>query len=203
MKMTKQVIIDQDIGFFRGFFDEKLCKDIIAFYEENKKTQLTKLRDYQTHGVVDGAISVVEVKNAKVIDDTLKVHGFDTFTNQFLTIFWNEVYTKYVERYIGLGGMAKHTIYDIKIQKTLPEGGFHRWHMEKSGKEYRDRIMAFMLYLNTIESGGETEFLHQRLKFKPNQGDFLLWPVSYTHTHRGDPPFSGDKYILTGWVEFE
>jgi hypothetical protein len=63
--------------------------------------------------------------------------------------------------------------------------------------------MAFMLYLNTIESGGETEFLHQRLKFKPNQGDFLLWPAGYTHTHRGDPPFSGDKYILTGWVEFE
>ena len=41
--MTKQVRIDQDIGFYRGFFNEKLCKDIIAFYEENKKTQLTKL----------------------------------------------------------------------------------------------------------------------------------------------------------------
>ena len=201
--MIKQARIDQDIGFYRGFFDKKLCKDIISFYEENKKTQLTKLRDYKTHGVVDGAISVVEVKNAKVIDDTLKVHDFDTFTNQFLNIFWNEVYPKYVDRYIGLSGMAKHTIYDIKIQKTSPEGGFHRWHMEKSGKEYRDRLMAFMLYLNTIESGGETEFLHQRLKFKPNQGDFLLWPAGYTHTHRGDPPFSGDKYILTGWVEFE
>ena len=203
MKMTKQVIIDQDIGFFKGFFDEKLCKDIIAFYEENKKTKLTIIRDYQTHGVVDNSISMVEVKNTKVIDDTLKVRGYDTFTNNFLNIFWNEVYKRYVEKYIGLSGIAKHTIYDIKIQKTLPEGGFHRWHMEASGKYFRDRIMAFMLYLNTVESGGETEFLHQRVKFKPNQGDFLLWPVGYAHTHRGDPPFSGDKYILTGWVEFE
>lgn len=26
--------------------------------------------------------------------------------------------------------------------------------------------------------------------------------AGFTHTHRGNPPISGTKYIITGWVEF-
>ena len=54
-------------------------------------------------------------------------------------------------------------------------------------------------YLNTVEEGGETEFLYQQVKFKPTRNTALLWPGSWTHQHRGNPPVSGNKYILTGW----
>ena len=29
-----------------------------------------------------------------------------------------------------------------------------------------------------------------------------MWPSSYPHTHRGNPPLNQDKYIMTGWAEF-
>ena len=58
--------------------------------------------------------------------------------------------------------------------------------------------MAWMVYLNDVEEGGETEFLYQKRKVKPKKGTILIWPGGYTHLHRGNPPMS-DKYIATGW----
>ena len=55
-----------------------------------------------------------------------------------------------------------------------------------------------MIYLNDIEEGGETEFLYQQKKIKPRRGMGAIWPGSFTHLHRGNPPMS-TKYTLTGW----
>ena len=55
-----------------------------------------------------------------------------------------------------------------------------------------------MIYLNDVEEGGETEFLYQRKKLKPTKNRAVIWPGSYTHLHRGNPPME-TKYILTGW----
>ena len=61
------------------------------------------------------------------------------------------------------------------------------------------RWVAWMVYLNDVEEGGETEFLYQSLRIKPKKGMAVIWPGTYTHLHRGNPPLKGDKYILTGW----
>jgi len=45
-----------------------------------------------------------------------------------------------------------------------------------------------------------TTFLYQQLKVKPKKGTVVIWPGSYTHLHRGNPPMS-DKYIATGWYQ--
>ena len=58
-----------------------------------------------------------------------------------------------------------------------------------------------MVYLNDVEEGGETEFLYQQLKIKPSKGRVVIWPGSFTHLHRGNPPMS-TKYIATGWFAF-
>ena len=65
----------------------------------------------------------------------------------------------------------------------------------------RRRLLFFILYLNDIEEGGETEFLYFKRRVKPQKGRLLLAPCGFTHYHRGNPPLSGDKYILTSWVE--
>ena len=85
-----------------------------------------------------------------------------------------------------------------KIEKTQ---GYHKWHCDMMNSRARDRIIAFILYLNTVEKGGETEFLNQSLRFEPIKDRLLLFPTTYTHVHRGNPPLSGSKYIMTGWLE--
>ena len=90
----------------------------------------------------------------------------------------------------------------MKLQKTCPGEGYHNWHTEHDRIGSRNRLMAFMVYLNDVEEGGETEFLYQKCRFKPKRNTLLIWPANYTHVHRGNPPLSNDKFILTGWVEY-
>ena len=59
-----------------------------------------------------------------------------------------------------------------------------------------------MLYLNTVDTGGKTEFKYQDLAVKPEAGTMVIWPASYTHVHRANPDLVGNKYIATGWFNF-
>ena len=56
-----------------------------------------------------------------------------------------------------------------------------------------------MTYLNNVSDEGETEFLYQQVKHKPEIGKTLIWPSDFTHYHRGIPSQSQEKYIITGW----
>lgn len=86
-----------------------------------------------------------------------------------------------------------------KWQKTPVNGGYSQWHIEQGNGPCANRSLAWMIYLNDIDNGGETEFLYQQMRVKPKAGTLLIWPAGVTHPHRGNPPYSGDKYILTGW----
>ena len=87
----------------------------------------------------------------------------------------------------------------VYLQRTKPLEGYHVFHCENSNWAYRHRVLAWMIYLNDVEEGGETEWLYQQLKVKPKKNTAVIWPGSFTHLHRGNPPISGTKYILTGW----
>ena len=93
------------------------------------------------------------------------------------------------------------TIYNdiFKIHKVRESEGYHQWHYENSSWQVRDRLMAYMTYLEVPKKGGETEFLHQSLRIDPVVGRTLIWPAGYTHMHRGNPPLDGEKMYITGW----
>ena len=89
----------------------------------------------------------------------------------------------------------------LNVQRTIPGGGYHKWHCENRGGPTGDRVLATMMYLNTVppEHGGETEFLYQHKRFNPISGHVLIWPAGFTHTHRGNAPLKGEKFIATSW----
>ena len=89
----------------------------------------------------------------------------------------------------------------LKIQKTLPTEGYHVWHVEHGrGFDMEPRAFVFSIYLNDVEEGGETEFLHFSKRVKPKTGRIVIWPATFPYLHRGNPPLSGQKYILTSWM---
>ena len=89
----------------------------------------------------------------------------------------------------------------LKIQKTLPTEGYHVWHIEHGkGFDNEPRAFVFSIYLNDIEEGGETEFLHFSKRVQPKTGRIVIWPAGFPYLHRGNPPLSGEKYILTSWM---
>jgi hypothetical protein len=89
---------------------------------------------------------------------------------------------------------------NCKFQRTRPGEGYHDWHFENGGDSAYRKLVT-MLYLNDVAEGGETEFLYLHRRIQPRQGRLLVFPAGFTHTHRGNPPLSGDKYILTSWLE--
>jgi len=90
---------------------------------------------------------------------------------------------------------------NLKIQKTLPTEGYHVWHIEHGkGFENESRAFVFSIYLNDVKEGGETEFLHFSKRVKPKTGRIVIWPAAFPYLHRGNPPLSGEKYIVTSWI---
>lgn len=118
-------------------------------------------------------------------------HLYSTLCDQALKL--------YFERYPILRS-GRYFHLNCKFQRTRPGEGFHDWHYENGG-DMPYRKLVTMLYLNTVEEGGETEFLYLRRRIQPLQGRLLIFPAGFTHTHRGNPPLRGDKYILTSWLE--
>lgn len=86
-------------------------------------------------------------------------------------------------------------------------GGYPYWHCElyprDPGCETLHRHLLWTLYLNDEFGAGETEFLIQQRKITPRTGSLLIAPTAFTHTHRGNRPLHGDKYIATGWILFQ
>jgi hypothetical protein len=98
----------------------------------------------------------------------------------------------------------------INLQKYISDqGGYPYWHCELYPKlgdataQTLHRTLLWTLYLNDAFAEGETEFLHQRRKIKPRTGALLIAPAAFTHTHRGNMPKSGNKYIATSWILFQ
>ena len=105
---------------------------------------------------------------------------------------------EYVEAF-GVLSQRKFLLHDIKLKEIPAGGGFHAWHYENASFETATRRFVVQAYLNTIENGGETEFLYQNKRINAVEGTVVIWPAGFTHVHRGNPPIGQDKYILTTW----
>ncbi len=88
------------------------------------------------------------------------------------------------------------------IQRTDP-GEYYHWHIDGGSHEFSQRQLVAVWYLNDVPGpGGETEFLYQDIKVKPEAGKLVLFPPFWTHEHRGVELQQGVKYIATTWVVF-
>ena len=72
----------------------------------------------------------------------------------------------------------------VLLQKTEPTQGYHMFHGENINWNVQNRTLAWMVYLNDVEEGGETEWLYQKRKIKPKKGTVVIWPGSFRHLQR-------------------
>tara|TARA_B110000285_G_C15139957_1_gene630047 strand:- start:415 stop:996 length:582 start_codon:yes stop_codon:yes gene_type:complete len=192
-----EIKIDNFIGVFENAFNDQFCNEVTEFYNNMEKVGFTHSESgINNTGKLSKDSDSLSLTNIKTIKPSGEIHKF------FLDTFWDSIYPEYKKKYGILDTTDRHQIYETKIQKTLVGGGFHDWHYEASGKPENNRLLNFQLYLNTVDEGGETEFLYLQRREKAVQGKLLIYPSSMTHTHRGNTPLSNDKYILNGWIEF-
>jgi len=193
--MERKVNIDNFIGVYDNFIPLEECKRAIKFYEDQDKFKKTVNR------IGSENASILKKQDQQYFAAS---HNIETWWEELKSLMVN--YDVALRHYLENTG-AKDCYHDglhytnVKIQKTLPTEGYHVWHIEhQRGFDNEPRALVYSIYLNDIEEGGETEFLHFSKRVKPKTGRIVIWPAGFPYLHRGNPPLKGEKYILTSWM---
>ena len=194
----KKINIDSKEIHFIGSWNlenNKLCKEIINFFEENK--------NLQTPGASGAGVNQ---KIKKTTDIVVKPNNLKDKKFEVLKQYINELYkcySDYQNQWPFLQSILKDVyIPSFNIQKYEKGGHFASLHSERTTLNTLHRLFAWMTYLNDVDDGGQTNFSHYRIKVKPEIGKTLIWPAEWTHAHTGEILKSGKKYIVTGWMLF-
>ena len=193
----KKFKINNFIGVYDNYITEQECSRAIKLYENQNKFNNTLDR--------------INFENAPILQKQDK--QFFAGENN-IDVWWEDLKPMMLNfdlawaHYIQQTGARESYAQDkfvytrLKIQKTLPTEGYHVWHIEHGNTfEMQARAFVFSIYLNDVKEGGETEFLHFSQRVKPKKGRIVIWPAGFPYLHRGNPPLSGKKYILTSWMK--
>jgi len=188
------------IGVYDGYIPDEACDQAIELF--NKYQEFNKVFSRFT-----SERATQDLKNDKQLfctGDVLTDQEFNVNKLKLLMVNFDTALKHYydetnIKTYTGGDIVTDH----VKIQKTLPGQGYHIWHTERyKERDGIKRVLAYTVYLNSVEEGGETEFLNQSQRVKPVKGRVVIWPANFPYVHRGNPPLSGEKFIVTSWVNY-
>ena len=191
---------DQFIGIFENAATTEDCNKIIKHFDNVQDLNLTVKRTKFEN--INSTLKNNNIYQFINEDDELLMQANKSILGNFINNL-DKAYNLYKKKYDIMDNLEVHKLnMDVKIQKTAPGEGYHVWHCENAGVATSRRLLLCMMYLNDVEEGGETEFLHQSIRVKPKAGTIVICPAYFTHLHRGNPPLKGNKYMINGWVEF-
>ena len=189
-------------NFLAGWYiDKKICSEMIKYFDITKETPAG------IKGSIGGPEGDFLID--KKVKDSLDLSVFPDTTDDIPKRYLDElakVMHEYKMKYpwSDENHAAWRMTESFNIQRYPKKGGFFKWHFERTGNSaFLKRHLVFMTYLNTVKKGGYTEFLHQKIKVKPETGLTLIWPSDWTFTHRGVAAPTEIKYIATGWYAYD
>ena len=166
---------------------KKICDDFINYHKKNI--------EYKRSG------SFLGVKNSDDHKKSTDVYFYNHSNSSFIKKFF-EYLSKSVQTYCNKYniGFPIQTYICNHIQYYKPKRGFPVLHYERNSISPK-RILAYMLYCNTVTDKGGTEFPYQNITLSAVKGNLIIWPAEFTHPHKGVISSTQEKYIVTGWFE--
>ena len=209
-----------DLSFIKEYtIDEGLCDDLVEFFN---KTPSTAPKDdnpwYSKKAGAVGEGGQIRTHHKESIDLGFSPFLFDpntTVPQEYRHIkhiydrYLFELHkctTKYIQEYPRIiGEMVSFSVKEAtNIQYYPPGGGFKTYHCERSSEAepQASRVLVFMTYLNTVTDEGGTHFIHQNKTINAVKGKTVIWPCDWPWTHKGVISQTQEKYIITGWYNF-
>ena len=192
------------IGSYKNKGFESVADGVIAFFDRRK--------DLQTSGISFGNNPVLDSDPYKVSTDISLVSIDRSDTDAFAI---SEVIIRGVnaglEQYLKDRPLLKECCPErslfvnpiFNLQRYLPGEGFKKWHCDwtvsNEATEPNNRVLAWILYCNDVESGG-TEFHWQGHHEPAEKGKLIIFPAGVSHIHRGRVSNKAVKTIATGWI---
>ena len=190
--------MDNLIQVFENSISSRVCDNLIHKFENNIDNK---------KGTTIGGYNPIYKKTMDL--------NFGPHENTHLLEIYNLLNSKlnyYVNEYKNNTNFQLPTNFITQyhmMMKYLKNDGLYRFHNDfhllgtsegdKNDKSGSCRILTYLFYLNTIDEGGETEFV-DGTKIKPEKGKLLIFPATWAYVHKGNMPLSSNKYIVTGWL---
>ena len=177
------------IHVYENALRHDVCDFIVNFFEDN----------HTFYEIIsnEGAPNFTQInltKNREINKLTNKVH------NQLIkeTFKYRDLYYDYVYKDVF---PDSHAFEEFRIKK-YKVGGEDRFdtHVDVMSYSSSRRFLSFFWYLNTVEEGGETEF--DELIIKPKKGSLVVFPPLWMFPHKGHPPVSEPKYLLSTYLHY-
>lgn len=193
-------------------FPDELCDHLIGYHHQRESIGMTEKGAYSNLAFPRDKKFSEEFDEPKESTDS---RYLDRDQGSIETMLWmNDTLKGHWEKYqlkfnndwdfVGWANTWPRMNYDVfQIQHyEKNKGHFGAWHMDhKHEFPYDEREYVYIIYLNDVAEGGETQFLHvPEMNCKPEKGKLLFFPVTFPFVHRGTIPRSNDKYIITGWL---
>jgi hypothetical protein len=135
------------------------------------------------------------------------LRNYDTYCDADRRIkhaMWSCV-SEYIQSHRHLWFAPHLNITGARIQKYQRNSGYYREHCDglpwlPPTLDKPSRILAAVMYLNTVEDGGGTIFPEHDYTSEPIAGRLVLFPSSWQHPHLGAVPLSGDKWVVSSFI---
>jgi hypothetical protein len=192
---TNDSIRDDFIYVKKNFLSKQLCKEIIIMFENSNN---------KIPGMIASGINF-KIRNTIGLQITGLDDWKDIYTDLYIKIrsSLDEYLKNIIDKTNNQELFADNFIHEycdiltIQIHRYRKKEGLYVWHNDFIYTE-GIRYISFIVYLNDVSVGGETEFVYE--KVKPETGKILFFPSTWTYLHRGVMPISNDKYIIVGWI---
>ena len=192
---------DFDKKFIEEYWlDVHTSQCLLDFAQQLKDQGLMYLGKSGINGNVNSIIkdslevSLSEIPPQVMEGDDFTSYGLNAYKDHLM-----QKATEYSHKY--LGDLPICTVGPPKIQWYDPGQAYYAEHFD-NGMEHDHRMIAFITYLQDIEEGGGTQFVHQNYTVKSEKGKTVFFPAGYTHLHKGVPAPNDTKVIFTGWFQW-
>ena len=192
--MEQHMNMQTFVNVYQGAISSKDCKEIIDFINSSD--------------LEPGCMSSKSGKKGvdPKVKDSLDISLFFSDSCRPSSILGNALHfcvQDYVRRNNELDCIEEWGLFEgYNLQKYNPGQGYHASHCENAGGADTFRLLAWMVYLNTVNDGGGTAFDNYGFETKAEEGSLLIWPAFWTHFHHGIVSPTETKYIATGWYSY-
>lgn len=187
------------IAVFDGLINPSVCDRLVA---ELRPIWNTISWDGKTGG---GLLKTVKSsRDCALSTDKIGIDRWNNtfeFVEQHIVEGLSKAVAWYKAEFQSLHGWTAVSDTGFQLQQYPQNYGFYREHVDSMPDDWTsNRVLGCVVYLNTIEVGGETDFPMHGASVKPVSGRIALFPATFTHPHVGRPALSEDKWIISTFV---
>jgi|TARA_R110002110_G_scaffold260443_1_gene476198 hypothetical protein len=169
------------IKSYDGAFSSSFCDHLIQRYKQESLNTYPIKHQYGQGTYFDVPLSEEHDKIMKIFQEHVEHYKDDVPAAGC----WPEEY-------------GWETIRIKKFKANDTDG--YKTHVDVWDHASARRMIAFQVYLNTVDEGGRT--LYNDVSIEPAQGRLIMFPPLWMYPHAGEAPKSNDKYILGSYLHY-